>query len=602
MLLDGWSQKDAGAKVHVSQSTVARIAAGLRGEDKDGKANWITTAESQVHESPPPRAFVGDLLDQQDGPGLVEALIDFPTWCERFEHIKLAPHQREWIEFFQAEDFALILAPPGSGKSFLWSVQHTTWLIAGGGFAPEYYRTADNPLRNRLIAIVSRTEEQAGKNFDGVEARLTDNKAIVQAFGRFKEPDLTWTKSAGTRKLVVAGREHHKLTGDPTLRIMSGKSAVLGFRADILKVDDLADLESCNTPEATDKLMLKFRAEVATRQQGGSKMWVIMARLPIPHCPSKQFEDMVYEAEDGSTQPIFAKQVCPAVVDEKTRTTLWPQVQGFPNWTQLMKTKGMVGDRVWETMYMQNPLADGIGFVSRAAVYGGPEYPGILDHDRTWGDDFTVVDEFENACATVRVMTVDPSPREFWGCLLMDIPVSLDRVYNPHLIDIRRERLGTNGFYALVEEWFYQFDFKYLVIEKNAAHSMLQDSRFQDICSQRGIHVIYHGTTGASKHDTEYGLPTIAQDIEAGLIRVPWGDMDSQAKFKPLVDEILAVDHTGQPTSRRRTNDVLMSLWFPKWNLDGLLVGGGKQGTRWLGNKPRGRIGPPPRLVAQRAS
>ncbi|MGH2689037.1 MAG: hypothetical protein ACRDKW_09560, partial [Actinomycetota bacterium] len=79
------------------------------------------------------------------------------------------------------------------------------------------------------------------------------------------------------------------------------------------------------------------------------------------------------------------------------------------------------------------------------------------------------------------------------------------------------------------------------------------------------IRVIEHVTTGSqpgkagNKDSPTYGIQTLAVDVEAGRVRIPWGDYDTRSRFDDLRREMLGL---------LPTDDLLLALWFPKWWLE----------------------------------
>lgn len=618
LIEDGFSLSHIERVTKRSRSSIKRLRLGMAEggllAHVNGRAPFdgaLEKADAWADENPPPCAYVRDVLEKPNGRELIERLKDFRKWHVAYEEGDLVPHELEWIGEFENEQYSLLLAPPGSGKSFTISVKRQTWKIAGGGFPAEYYDNPDNPLRNRLFALVAKSEKQAGKQFDGIEARLRYNKAIIRDFGRFYDPDRTWTKSQGNRTLTVAGREEWKGTGDPTLRVLSGTGAALGYRVDELVIDDLADLDSCATPEAVDKITDKFRAEISSRRQKGCKFSVIMARLPIPHCPSKFFESIVVN-RDGVDVPLFKKKVYPAVIDHDAKKMLWPSDHpGFMDWNELMEQKAIAGERIWQTMYQQETLVEGLSFCERAHIFGAPEYPGYpgcLDLDRTIEVDedgerikpppVLTEPDSDKRIPTVTTMSIDPSMKSKWGCFVMDIPILDDDTYYPVLRDLVHDQLTTADFYDLIRQWWSVYRFTHLVIEDNISTSYQTDTEFIDLCRARGIRVLAPFTNAQNKRHGEYGLQKIATDVELGRIRIPWGDHASRDRFQPLIDEMLTCDTSGAPFAKRGTNDCLLALWFPKWVLAGIQAVHRNNGYQPMHRPPTSANVAPMRLVS----
>jgi hypothetical protein len=80
---------------------------------------------------------------------------------------------------------------------------------------------------------------------------------------------------------------------------------------------------------------------------------------------------------------------------------------------------------------------------------------------------------------------------------------------------------------------------------------------------KRTMRIIPH-MTSRNKGDAEYGLESLARDFEFGHIVCPYGDADSRAMTELLFEEARSYPEA-------QYDDILMALWFVKWNWRQLL-------------------------------
>jgi hypothetical protein len=125
----------------------------------------------------------------------------------------------------------------------------------------------------------------------------------------------------------------------------------------------------------------------------------------------------------------------------------------------------------------------------------------------------------------------------------------------------------------------YQPD--YFIFEQVAAQRwFLQDQEMEPI--KRALTVLPH-TTGRNKGDPVLGVESLALDFEFGRVRFPYADPESKAMTEQLFEE-------ARTYPQGVTDDLLMALWFIKWNYM-RLVPKAEADARWGMSRPI-----PPRL------
>lgn len=612
----------------ISVSTVCRTRKGQWADrffpeaDVNGPAVSRKGAERYLEESPPPKAIVAHLYPpwawqrHQEGTlteaeaGLlcewvpeIRALYDFELFNDLIFEEPLWARQRLWFSFASDHRFSQINMFPRAGKSNLFSVRRTVWRLCGGGKPKSYYLNPRAPLRDAQVMIVQRSEEQARSKFLEVAAHLVDNRGLLESYGRFKEVGLQWQESKGA--LIVAGRRRLHLSGDYSLVCMGARSSVLGRGATDIIADDPFDQKNTKTPEQAEDGLVWLRTEVFTRLEPDGVVIVLGAKLPVPVEPYTQIANWpgeilehMDEADYDLPDPeedyprLFATLVEPAVLDWENKVTLVPE--RWP-WDKLMAQMRLVGSVVAAAMYMQNPEASGAAIARRDWVYGddGGSLPGCLDHDRKLGQPMEIRSPFnDEKLPQVRVMSLDSSQKRYWAAHLLDIPKWPGREYRPILLDLVRDRLQVGGAIDLMKAWHRSYQYRVLVIEENNAAHLLGNEDFKAFIKEAKprIRLLLHKTTGQSKPDPHFGMQSLGPDFKEGRIRIPHGDTETRWRFQYLIKEALG---------ELSTDDCLASLWFPKWNLQTILVlaSPDKQWQGW----GRGAHQPPPaRLIGRK--
>lgn len=559
---DGLSCMEIALTLNRHVDTVRTILRGIPGiskRDKHGgnptRPGYLTAYMEEF--APAPKVYVGDLSEEAR-----DCLRDFELFCDRvFPDESLSGFQRDIARRVIMDpdvDFGMVLGPQRHGKSKVCAVFPSTWYLAGGGHPPEFYDDPENPLRDRQVLLVAKAEEQIKRVSNELAAKLTQNRRLIDLYGRFKGPETIWRESRGA--LMVDGRERDVLSGDYSLVTVGVLSAVMGRGAHYICVDDVADTKNCRGAKQAEELLVWLRAEVFSRAEPGAKVVVDGARLPVELDIYSLLEGLTTD-ELGDLDPdvaddapkLFRTFIYPAIADWGERTVLAPE----RGWTfpRLLRKQAAVGRHVFETMWQQVPRPPGTALCRREWIWGESGFPGCLDRDRPLGTPRADV-----AKVAIRLLSIDPSPTQFAAAILLDI--APHKEYSPVLIDIHRGRMRSADMLRLFEDWFLTYSFSYLLIEKNAASYFLEDRQFIEWRKQTGVRVLEHTTTGSNKAHEAYGEQTLATDIEAGRIRIPYGDERARGKFNILIRELL--EEVG-------TNDTRMSLWFPKANLSFLL-------------------------------
>lgn len=585
---------EIGRIVGVHRATVARIVRkhaarnlgvpGKVAESKKGTHEWFA-------EHPPPKPFSELSSLAQD------ALLDLPLFCDQILGEPLHSHQVAWHRELIPYPFAMLNAHPRSGKSDLLT-KRALWRLAGGGH-PESYYTDSAPLRDAQVMLVSHSEGQANKNASYLSVRLEDHHRLISEYGRFREYNLPWQESRGA--FVIAGRRRLTLSGDFSLVCVGVMSSVLGRGGTDIFIDDAFDIQTIKSPEQAERALLWMRTQVFSRLEPGGVIVILGARLPYENDPYTEISEWPADYEgDWEEEPtdeavsederLFHTVVHPAVLDWDNRMVLCPD--RF-TWPQLMAARSLAGHDVWSACWMQDPMAAARdSLAKREWIYGDEDHRGCLDGDRLLGQPPDIPGR------RVRFCSVDPSDQKYWGCLVADleIPARGNRPrqftalgyqeYRPHLIDISRHRHSTGSALKLLQDWHGRYAYEVLVVERNIARFLVENDRYTSFLARSGARVVYHYTSAENKLDRLLGMGSLAYEFEHGRIRVPWGDLPTRVAFEPFVKEALG---------KLRTDDLMMSIWFPKWQL-GTLSMIGKVARITMGMPPHAPIGPPPRL------
>ncbi|MGA8330434.1 MAG: hypothetical protein WB777_14195 [Mycobacterium sp.] len=492
-------------------------------------------------------------------------------------------------------EFAVINAPPGSGKSTLFTHDIPCWLIAR--------------KRSIRIMVISASESRARQYTEQILTTLERTspppleeeqeqrqavraQACMQAdFGRFK-PENARRWRAGSFKVAQA----HNMAGtgkESTVVGVGADTRYLGDRVDLLIADDLVTEETTGTPEAREKVLRKWRNEAEKRieKRGvcilqGQRMkaedlyrtCIDLKAWADPNDPysdpdARKYLHVIFKAHyedrcDG--QHLESDPEYDPFNPELGGCLLDPV--GLP-WPYLMQERAD-DERTYRTVFQQEDMDPDSVLVNPLWVDGGEDpvtgelFPGCWDPWRPTG----VIPPVPG----VSYLTVDSSPSQWWSNQWWYYSRETERRF---LIDHHRARMkvtdaleynkDTKKWSALFEDWWQVSveqgaPIAVLVFEAVAAEKYFLQSRdLIDWAAFRNVRVIKH-ETHRNKTDPKMGLQVLGPLYRHGKVRLP-GDKVSGAYKKSMH---LVTEATRYPESN--TEDCLMAQWFGEFQLDNI--------------------------------
>jgi hypothetical protein len=470
----------------------------------------------------------------------------FERFYERFSGMTLPAHCKTWVQQFCDNRNLMLNVPPRHMKSSIFSLWVPVWLLCRD--------------RNERILLVSLTQEAAKKWVSGISEQLSVNDDIVSTFGRFRPVrigDQAWRPLSGT--LMVSGRSGVQKGGVQYSVESRGRGQqILGMEATVVIVDDVTDKEIADKEESRDKLKVWLQTDVLSRvetqtTQASGRAVIVGQRVSI-HDIYGALAAQVYERGPHAGQQLWNVIKTPAILrwpDEDQENpdpiVLWPE-----KWTydELMVTYERVGGHaVFSTMYQQEPTNEG------ESVFRPEWWPACWDHNRAGGEGVRV-GIGRGAIPISRVLSIDPSVRQFHGLIVADVLYDKSR-FVPVVIEAKRWRGTQRSIIEEISRALETYKPDYFVFEDVSFIQWLKEDPFyQEI--QQQCRVLPH-QTGRNKGDMEMGVESLAREVEFGDIRLPYGDDWGREMSKALMEEANSFPYGV-------TTDILMALWFIKWN------------------------------------
>lgn len=484
--------------------------------------------------------------------------------------------------------FLVINAPPGSGKSTLFTHDIPCWMIARNRkvrmmigaqaerIARQYVDRIKTSLERESPMLADPDDVDAGIAFDA-KATLQDDYSVFKPEGRSQ----LWRQESLSVRQLDGSKPDDK---EPTVTAWGSDSGFLGSRVDLALWDDLITLENWTTYAAKEKLRRWLGAEAETRIEPGGAF--VLQGQRIAH------DDLYHVALDKKRldrSPKYAHVMYPAHDEENCRGHENDHVQVPPAWPDgcLLDPHRLPHDYlaevanddplIYQVQYQQEDGDEKSGLLEMAWILGGTDSqgypaPGCLDRERAVGE----VPPHLTDGRGWSFVTVDPSPTEWWAVQwwLFD-PVTDER----YLLDTEKRRMnpedflsydlefGSDGYQVyggLLEEWRHRANrlrapIQLVMFERNGAQEWFLGQRHVQAWEDAtGIRWVKH-LTHNNKRDPKYGLESIGDLFRQGKIRLPDSGPTTRLKVDALVKEAKAYSNsTGDLT------DQLMACWFAK--------------------------------------
>lgn len=517
----GYTTQEIADRIDRSQRYVFML---LKWANEEGKAMVYLMEDAKSKE---------DLADEQQR--MLEANADgFELFFNKYSGRKLQPVHKDWVGRALETKRTLINCPPRHAKSTIFSVWFPLWLIARD--------------RNIQILICSQTDKLAKKFTNEIAYHLAYNRELNVDFGRFK-PDMgDWPWRPNSGELLVDGRSRETKSGDLTVQVRGAGQAILGMEASWIIVDDAVSRQTTRTEGEREKLSEWFHGDVMSRLEPGGSATVIGQRLHLYDLYGELAMEK-YTLVEG--QPLRWNHLnYPAIRDWDSKSVLWPEKWTFE---ALMDVYTDVGSQNFEAMYQQNPLPEGERLAQTAWIYGDGEHRGCLDYDRGLGEP-RILDGDQRP--RVRVLSLDPSPTKLAGLVVADVVIDRES-FEVEVLEIQHRPLNVRQMMGEIHRVIKNYRPDYFIFEQNAAQRwLLQDPEMERL---RGKVMVLPHTTNRNKADPVLGTASLAVDFEFGRVRLPFGDSDAKQSTQFLLDEAFT-------WPQGQTDDVLMALWFIKFN------------------------------------
>lgn len=563
-LAAGWSVERACEFVGISVKTYEYWRSGSKGASGAMNAQQFRDAAERIR-------------SKQSGEHFSE-VPDFETFSKVYMGNRLFDHHLQWLDLLEGNDprslhpnqtyipgrknLLLINTPPHHAKSEMFCQNYVTW------------RIVQDP--NIRILLVSASADRAKKNLDGIKNRLDKDMLVYKQMKDDFAPAEGYNNSAAKWQsdmiLVNPDIRPRNVSGHPTVQALGIRKKIYGARADLIILDDCADLDNAHE---YPKQIEWIQSIIGTRLEPGTgKLIIVGTRLAAQDLYSEIRKPEWYVTGESPYTYLSQPAVLEMYDDPKDWVTLWPWTnvepmgldkvepnpQGlYPMWDgpALAEKRNQMSAETWSRVYMQAQISQSTTFTQMeidGCTNGGrlpgvivPGFPGVRP---------------EGMAGLYVVAGLDPAATNYTAMVVVGADLSTGRRY---ILDVWNQHGALPAqISAVMKEWTRRYGVNEWRIESNAYQaSILQDEDLSTWMASRGVRMSAH-TTGKNKWDTQWGVATMAnlfKGYEQGRSAIELPSRRNHSGLQALVEQLVAWYPT--PTMNRApVQDCVMALWF----------------------------------------
>ncbi len=600
---------EVAAKYGVGRSYVAARSSELNATHRVRQGAAALQREAGDFPDPIP---LGDLSAEAE-----RALEDIEFFAQRYYGIQLLPWQvmaaQRIVDLLATpyEEFAVINAPPGSGKTAFFGRVLPAWLTVRDRAMRGLVGSATQLVAKKIVDLLRRDFTKAHveqlTERDIRQGLVQADSVLARDFGRLR-PDVDgheWTRASFE---VAQLGDRALMQKEPTWQAFGKDTTFIGMRVDFALWDDVWDPRAVRSSDAKEDFFTWFDDVAEARIEPGGLFLLQGQRLApddvyryaLDKTDDLDEDDLSdFEVIEGGAEDRRAKKYHHIVFKayDPTKDTgdpallradapPWPEgplLSPFRiKWRKLRQIRANTPD-TFALVYQQedhelaetlvNPL-----WIKGGVGTDGEVFPGCRDDKRAlW--------ELPEGLAepVLSVASTDPSHTKYWAnhWYLWQPAMSEGDADLRHVMALEWKKMqapdflefnATTGTWSgLMEDWWQISNelgrpIRYWIVEQNGAQRyLLQYDHVRRWMSKRQVRIIGH-TTGTKKKDPDLGVQTLSTVYRRGQIRLPMADAMSNGIDKDLRMLELIKQVTQYPAGTY--DDIPMSQWFFEANKD----------------------------------
>lgn len=445
--------------------------------------------------------------------------------------------QDQWYRAVRKHEYTLIYAAVEHGKSSSISQAFPAWCIG-----------RDPSVR---IALISNSGGQAEKFF-GVVRELIEGDTEEAVRYRRVFPNVRRGRGKyrawGPQAIIV---DRPNISPDYTMCAIGVGKKFLGARFDIVIFDDILDFDNTATEGQRDKIWRWMNSTALTRVVKGGKAIFI--------CTAWHLDDAAHRAENSGE---WVTMRTPAI------STL---PNGEPNWFEkkiawpdswpierLRKKYRLVGSAEFARQFLCTAISDSLSWFKEAA----------FQHALERGKEFKITEQYgcnpDEDLMVVGGLDVSVKNREdndVASLFIMALYPNGDR----RLLTIREGHMtGMDIINLLIKAKMDFPKIRIIKVEDNAAQDYLLQFAPYVVKDHEKLPPLSGFTTTQEKHDPDYGIPSIAAEMDRGMWIFPSAEKhpDQLGSTHPVVQSLIMALRSWSP--REHTTDKVMAMYFAR--------------------------------------
>ena len=522
-LLEGlFTQKFVAEDIGVDQSVVTRMLLAYK-EDKavaEAREGWDIPEEAK------------------------ESLTSFEKFRDRYfltemgKPYETAKFHKNWIKnilkSIKDGTQLMILSPPRHGKTDLLT-HFAVWQVC------------KNP--NIRIMWVGGNEDIAKNAVGSVLDHLENNEKLIEDFcgpGETFKPKSRTGKTWSSGQFTVKTRT---VTGikSPTMVAVGKGGKILSRDCDLIIADDIEDHGTTIQPSSREQTKRWWTTTLSSRKEEHTAIVVIGSRQHPDDLYNSLIDNdewhKIIESAHSLDIPIESGEP-----KDHKKHMLWSSKRSY-KWLMAQRRNAQTtgGLAIFEMVYLNRPFSEGLQMFKVESLDAARDDSRIIGH---------------LPAGTRLIAGLDPAATGYQAAFLWAYHVEEGKLY---MVDIENTKgEGIPQAFKTIKEWYKKYQCSHWIIEENGfQRAIRQDRELKEWTAAKGIHLEGHQTQ-KNKFDPYFGVGSMSELFDKGLVNLPYGSADSQNKSNIYRRQLLYFSNAAnKASSKGYKSDIVMASWFP---------------------------------------
>tara|TARA_R100000657_G_scaffold3651_2_gene2512 strand:+ start:23 stop:1327 length:1305 start_codon:yes stop_codon:yes gene_type:complete len=396
---------------------------------------------------------------------------------------------------------------------------------------------------------VGGNEDIAKNSVGAVLDHLENNEKLIEDFCG---PGETFKPKSRTGKTWSSGQftvKNRTVTGikSPTMVAVGKGGKILSRDCDLIIADDIEDHGTTVQPSSREQTKRWWTTTLSSRKEEHTAIVVIGSRQHPDDLYNSLIDNDEWEKIIESAHTLDIPIDSGEPKDHK-KHMLWSSKRSY-KWLMAQRRNAETtgGLAIFEMVYLNRPFSEGLQMFKVDS----------LDAAR---DDSRIVGHIPPR--TRLIAGLDPAATGYQAAFLWAYDVEKGKLY---MVDIENKKGGgIPQAFKTIKEWHSKYQCSHWIIEENGfQRAIRQDRELKEWAASRGIHLEGHQTQ-KNKFDPYFGVGSMSELFDKGLVNLPYGNADSQNKSNIYRRQLLYFSNAAnKASSKGYKSDIVMASWFP---------------------------------------